>query len=349
MKKSLLILPVAAALLAASAAPARAATPLTAGYLPVTGQAKWFLAKELGFFAEEGIDINLVEFTNSADGLTALRGGKLDVAPFGTTAPLIHISKGADLRIIGGTMGGDVAFVVKKDSPIASLAEFKGKKIATVRLSTGDAVLRGALKRAGIDWRKDTEIFELKGPPAVAEAVKSGQADIGVTWGPHDQRVDEYGLKIIARSKDLQPGHPCCRVIATSEGLAKKEAESKGVWVRFFRAFLKAQKFAFVPENRDKVVDVISKYVKLDKALLEKAYFSDNLEQKTDPNTQGVTEFWNVLLDSGWVEPGPTVPKDIKPFIVPEYYLAALDSLAREQPAEPLWKELQAEFKVRNP
>jgi NitT/TauT family transport system substrate-binding protein len=337
-----------AALASAALTTSHAATKLTAGYLPVTGQAKWFLAKELGFFAEEGIDLELVEFTNSADGLTALRGGKLDVAPFGTTAPLIHISKGADLRIIGGTMGGDVAFVVKKDSPISTLADFKGKKIATVRLSTGDAVLRGALKRAGIDWRKDTEIFELKSPPAIAEAVKTGQADIGVTWGPHDQRVDEYGLKIIAYGQDLQPGHPCCRVLVTSEGLKKKEAESKDVWVRFFRAFLKAQKFAFVPENRQKVVDVISKYIKLDKTLLEKAYFSDNLEQKSDPNTKGVVAFWDVLVDSGWVEPGPAVPKDIKSFIVTEYYLAALASLAKEQPADPLWKTLTTEFATRN-
>jgi NitT/TauT family transport system substrate-binding protein len=337
-----------AALASAAFTASHAATKLTAGYLPVTGQAKWFLAKELGFFAEEGIDLELVEFTNSADGLAALRSGKLDVAPFGTTAPLVHISKGADLRIIGGTMGGDVALVVKQGSPIRKLDQFKGKRIATVRLSTGDAVLRGALKQAGVDWRKDLELIELKSPAAVAEAVKTDKADIGVTWGPHDQRVGEFGLEIIARGGDFQPGHPCCRVIATDEGLKKKLAEDKDIWKHFFRAFLKAQKFAFAPGNREKTIDIISKYVKLDKALLEKAYYSPNLEQKSDPNTQGVIAFWNILNDAGWVEPGPSVPTDIRPFIVPGHYLAALDSLAQEQPAEPLWKELKIEFAARN-
>ncbi len=88
MKSRLLI--VAGMLAAASVAVGQPAkVKLVAGYLPVTGHAKWFLAKELGFFGEEGLDVELVEFANSADGLNALRGGKLDVVPFATTAPLM--------------------------------------------------------------------------------------------------------------------------------------------------------------------------------------------------------------------------------------------------------------------
>jgi len=72
------------------------------GNLLVPGQAKLFVAKELGYFAEEGLDVQLVEFTNSADGLAALRAGKLDFGAFGATAPLFHIAKDADIRIVGG-------------------------------------------------------------------------------------------------------------------------------------------------------------------------------------------------------------------------------------------------------
>ena len=73
---------------------------LKIGYLPVTGHAKFFIAKEEGLFKAEGLDVELVEFANSADGLAALRAGKLDLGAFGTTAPLVHIAKGADIRII---------------------------------------------------------------------------------------------------------------------------------------------------------------------------------------------------------------------------------------------------------
>ncbi len=79
------------------------------GHLPVTGHAKFFIAKEYGLFEKEGIDAELIESINSADGLTALRAGKIDVGAFGATAPLVHIAQGADLRIIAGIMGEDAA------------------------------------------------------------------------------------------------------------------------------------------------------------------------------------------------------------------------------------------------
>jgi NitT/TauT family transport system substrate-binding protein len=332
---------------AAFAAPAEK-VKLTAGKITATSQIKWYVAKDVGFFDDEGLDVTLLEFTNSADGLAALRAGKIDVGPFGSTAPLIHIAKGADIRIIGGTMGGGVSYVVKKDSPISKIEDFRGKKIATVRLSTGDAVLRGALKRAGIDWRKDVDLIELKSPVAVAEAVKTDKVDIGSIWEPHDQRVEEWGLKIIAQGKDWQPGHPCCRVISTVDLIARKEAERPDVWVAFLRAFLKAQRFVENPANHEKVLDILVTHNKLDRKLLENSFFSDNLDIKSDPNIKGVQFVWDTLIDDGFVEPGPSTPKDIKSTIITKYYLAALDSLIKEEPEDKFWQELKAEYPARN-
>jgi NitT/TauT family transport system substrate-binding protein len=339
-----LLLATAFASLTVSAQPPK--IHLDVGHLPATGHTKYFIAKEAGFFDEEGLDVRLVEFTNSADGLAAIRSGKLDIGSFSTTAPLLHIAKGADLRILGGVMGEDAAIAVRQDSPLASLEDLRGKKIATVRLATGDAVLRGALARAGIDLKKDVTIFELKSPPAVLEAIKSGQVDAGVTWGPHDQRAGEYGLKIIARSKTLWPGHPCCRLASLQDTLLKREKDAPGVWVRFLRAFLKAEKFG--RDNHEQTVAYLAKYVKLDKALLEKAYYGGFLDQTTDPNVSGIVEFYAVMRASGQIEDAPTVPADIKPFINTRYYADALDSLIKEQPAEPFWKELKTTFASRN-
>jgi ABC-type nitrate/sulfonate/bicarbonate transport system substrate-binding protein len=88
-----------------------AAETLKVGYLPVTGHAKFFVAKEQGLFAREGLDVELIEFQNSADGLNAVVAGKLDIGAFGTTAPVAHIAKGAKIKIIGGIMGGDAALI----------------------------------------------------------------------------------------------------------------------------------------------------------------------------------------------------------------------------------------------
>ena len=327
-----------------AAGPAFAAEKLRIGYLPVTGHAKFFVAKEQGLFAQEGLDVELVEFVNSADGINALNAGKIDVGAFGTTAPLVHISKGTDLRIIGGIMGEDAAIVTTPDraTVIKSVADLRGKKVATVRLASGDAVLRGALHDAGLDWKKDIQIFELKNPPAVLEAVKSGQVDAGVVWGPHDLRAEDQGLKIVARSRTLQPGHPCCRLTVAAQRL-----KERATWVHLLRAILRAEKFA--REDRPKTVDAIVKYLKLDRTLVEKAYYSGYLEQGTDPNLHGVQKFWRTMKESEFVDASaPGANEAIEKHVELPLYREALDGLARENPKEPYWADLGKKFTERN-
>jgi NitT/TauT family transport system substrate-binding protein len=326
------------------AGPAHAAEKLRIGYLPVTGHAKFFVAKEQGFFAQEGLEVELVEFVNSADGINALNAGKIDVGAFGTTAPLVHISKGTDLRIIGGVMGEDAAIVTTPERAVAikAIADLRGKKVATVRLASGDAVLRGALHDAGLDWKKDVQLFELKNPPAVLEAVKTGQVDAGVIWGPHDLRAEDQGLRIVARSRTLQPGHPCCRLTVAAQRL-----ERRATWVHLLRAVLRAEKFA--REDRAKTVDAIVKYLKLDRTLVEKAYYSGYLEQGTDPNLHGVQRFWRTMKESEFIEASSPGAKDpIEKHVELSIYREALEGLARENPKESYWADLGKKFRERN-
>jgi NitT/TauT family transport system substrate-binding protein len=323
----------AVALLCAGAARAADACliALKVGHLPVTGHAKFFVAKEEGFFQAEGLDVELVEFANSADGLAALRAGKLDLGAFGTTAPLVHISKGADIRIIGGVMGEDAALIATPENAktIKTIPDLKGKKIATVRLATGDAVLRGALDEAGLNWKTDVQIFELKSPPAVLEAVKSGQVDVGVTWGPHDVTAEAQGLKVIIRSRSLQPGHPCCRLTVNAADLQARPE----VWERFIRAFLRAEEFA--DTHHEKTLDDIGKHLKLDRALINKAYYEGFVDQTSDPNVTGIVRFWKTMLKSDFVQSD----KDITQFIDTKVYEKALQQVARENPGSAFWQK----------
>ncbi|MEI7612732.1 MAG: ABC transporter substrate-binding protein [Betaproteobacteria bacterium] len=315
------------------------AESLKVGYLPVTGHAKYFVAQEQGLFKKEGLDVELIEFQNSADGINAIIAGKLDTGSFSTTAPLLFYSKGSEIKIIGGIMGQDAAVVVRPElaGKIRSITDLKGKKVATVRLASGDAVLRGALKDEKIDWKKDLQIFELKNPPAVIEAVKSGQVDAGVVWGPHDLRAEQQGLKIVVRSGDLSPGHPCCRLVVTTAKL-----KDGPVLERFLRALLQAEKFASV--NRKETIDSIAKYIKLDRDLLERGYYSPNLDQSTDPNVKGVQKFWLSMVGSEFIEG----KRALEPIFELSLYKRALESLAKENPKDPFWQVRLKQFNERD-
>lgn len=200
------------------------------GYLATPGHVLYFVAQEKGYFKEEGLDVELFLFTNSGEGTNAIVSGKLDAGAFGTSS-LSFIAKDADLTIFGGqqTEGHGIIARPEKAEQLKSLEDFKGKTIATVRLATGDVVLRGALKEAGIDWQKELTITELDSPAAVLEAVKKGSVDAGVVWTPYIKLAEEQGLKVLIHSKDLLPNHPCCRQTA----LTVKVKENPQIYERF--------------------------------------------------------------------------------------------------------------------
>ena len=157
---------------------------LRVGYIPDPAHGLFFVAREKGYFKEEGVDVELYQFGSASEGMAALKAEKLDVGTFGTTAPLLFISKGSDFTIFGGMMIGGQAIITRPEK-LAELSGkdlkvYKGKKIALVKLSTGDVVFKGALKKAGIDWKKDITFVEFGSAAAVVEAVKKGAVDAGL-------------------------------------------------------------------------------------------------------------------------------------------------------------------------
>jgi len=187
------------------------------GYLASPGHVLYFVAKEKGFFEEDGLDVELFLFTNSGEGLNAISSGNVDVGSFGTAAPLTFISKGTDFVIFGGqqTEGHGIVALPQKAKELTDLNSFKGKTIATVRLATGDVIFRAALSEAGIDWKNELTINELDSPAAVLEAVKKGSVDAGIVWTPFIKLGEKQGLEIVKYSGELVKMHTCCRQVAS--------------------------------------------------------------------------------------------------------------------------------------
>jgi NitT/TauT family transport system substrate-binding protein len=315
---------------------------LNVGIIPVPEHSKLLIARDNGYFAQEGLDVTLVEFANSADGLNALRGGKNDSGSVGTTAPLVHISKGAEnIRIIGGLGGEGSAVVIRSEdaAKIRNIGDLKGLKIGTVRMSSADAIIRAELTKAGVDWAHGgAEIFELKSPAAVLDAVKAGSVDAGLVWAPFDAKGEEYGLKVLVRTGQLVPGHPCCRIAVLSEDLAKRPQ----VWISYLKAILRAERY--LNEHPQESVDLVTADLKIDRKLVDEVITSGNTEFTTDPNTNGVVAFWESMKQSGFVESD----KDIRNYIDAAPYRAALESLLAESPNDPFWKAKLEQFNARD-
>lgn len=310
------------------------------GYLPAVGHVLYFVAKEKGFYDQEGLDVQLFSFTNSGEGLNAIKNGKLDAGSFGTAAPQAFIAKGTPFVDISGMQSEGHAVVAKPENvdQFKTLSGFIGKKVATVRLATGDAVWRSAMTKAGIDWKSQVTIQELDSPTAVLEAVKKGTVDAGLIWTPFGEMAEQQGLKIVTWSSEYMDGHVCCRVVA----MADKLASNQEAYVRFIRANIRA--YDFYLNNQDATVDIVNKYVKLDPGLLKQALYSGHIHSIPDPDKKRFTAFWEAMKTAGYLQSD----LDITKFVNTEIYHEALQQLLTREPANPTYQQLEKDYQIND-
>lgn len=310
---------------------------LKVAYNPGTGNILGFIAIDKGIAEEEGIEIELVPFSNSTDALTALQSNKIDIAvSFGTAAPLTYVTNGADFTVIGGYLSGGMPVYANAEIEYKGLESFVGKKVATPRMYTPDIVWRGAMMEEGYDLEEDVTILEFKKPSEVLEAVKSGNADIGVGTNSTYLQSLESGLKTIAWSNDFwDPVHVCCRPVANID-LVEKNPE---VIKSFLRSYIRAEKI--LNEESEYAVELNMKYLEIDEEDAKTLLLETNQIFETDPKSDGVRYMWDRLIDMEYIEPGDI---DVNNHINIEIYKEALDELTDENQDDEFYQELQEKF-----
>jgi NitT/TauT family transport system substrate-binding protein len=310
------------------------------GYLPAVGDVLFFVAKEKGFFEQEGLDVSLFQFTNSGEGLNAIKSGKLDAGAFGTSGPQTFIAKGTPFVVIGGMQSEGHAIIAKPENAdkFKDVKGFIGSKVATVRLATGDAVWRSALTKEGIDWKSQVTIQEIDSPATVLEAVKKGSADAGLVWVPFSEMAEQQGLKIVGWSSEYMKNHTCCRVVAMQD----KVNASPENYIKFTRALIRA--YDFYTAHQDETVEILSKYVKLDKTLIKKATYSGHIQSIPDPDKKRFTEFWEAMKTAGYVQSD----LDISKFVNTDIYKQALSELRAQNPQNATYIQLEKDYTQNN-
>jgi NitT/TauT family transport system substrate-binding protein len=118
--------------------------------------------------------------------------------------------------------------------------------------------------------------------------------------------------------------------------------KNRATWEKFVRAILQAEKFA--AENKKETIEAIAKYVKIDRQLLWRGYYSQYLDQSSDPDAKGVRHFADVMVSSEFINTRP----DLASAIDVTVYEKVLNDLARENPKDGYWKKLQQDFKRKN-
>ncbi|MBW9056195.1 aliphatic sulfonate ABC transporter substrate-binding protein [Rhizobium mesosinicum] len=154
--------------------------------------------------ADQRITVSWSEFTSGPPLLEALGAGALDFGATGDVPPLFAQAAGRALYYVGVYRGSPAgsAILVRKDSPIKTLEDLKGKKVVFKRGSSAHNVTVKALRKAGLK-PDDVQQVDLA-PPDAAAAFKNGSIDAWSIWDPY--------LAIAEADPDT-------RVLTTAEGI----------------------------------------------------------------------------------------------------------------------------------
>ena len=144
--------------------------------------------------------VNWSDFTSGPPMLEAMASGSVDIGGVGDAPPVFAASGGEAVEIVGAreTPDGDQdAVVVPKNSPITSIQQLKGKKIAYGSGSSGNYNLLTVLTKAGLTT-KDVSLVNLQPAEALA-AFTSGSVDAWDIWPPYVQQVvAQNGARVLA-------------------------------------------------------------------------------------------------------------------------------------------------------
>lgn len=134
--------------------------------------------------APPGVQVTWTEFTAGPVQLEALNVGSIDFGDVGEAPPIFALAAGAPLTYAAATVPRPEleAVIVPKDSPIRTVADLKGKRVAFNKGSNVQYFLVKLLERHGLKYSDAQTIF--LSPPDARAAFERGSVDAWLIWDP---------------------------------------------------------------------------------------------------------------------------------------------------------------------
>jgi ABC-type nitrate/sulfonate/bicarbonate transport system substrate-binding protein len=212
-----------------------------------------YAATDKGFFAQEGIEGDVVLIGSTDTLIQALIAGHVQVAIVDPSAAINAVERGAALKIIGGTVP-IAAYTLVGCPKYRSIKDLKGTTIGVVSLVSGSTIfLREMLKAEGLELNRDYAIIQ-NGPTTQRLAsLKACNTSATMILGGDLPRSRELGFPEIARLHDYIPNLQFHSLIVDG-----RWAETHNqLTVRYLKAMVRAMQWAHA--NHEQAADLVTK------------------------------------------------------------------------------------------
>ncbi|MDM7951173.1 CmpA/NrtA family ABC transporter substrate-binding protein [Hydrogenophaga sp.] len=235
-------------------------TNLKIGFIPITCATPLIMAKPLGFYEKQGLNVDVIKTAGWALIRDKMINKEYDATHFLSPMPLA-ISMGAGSNAVPMNVAtiqntnGQAITLHNKHKDKRDPKQWKGFKFGVpFEYSMHNFLLRYYLAEAGINPDTDVQIRVVP-PPEMVANLRAGNIDGYLGPDPFNQRAvfDEIGFLHVL-TKDLWNGHPCCAFGTSTEFIQ----QNPNTFAALYRAVLTAAAMARQPKNRELIAKVIS-------------------------------------------------------------------------------------------
>lgn len=257
--------------LALFAAPSvKAAETITTGMIGAANAVgwPWYIGIQKGFFADAGINLDIIYVPTASGLVQQLSAGSLDiVADVGVVEPIHAVEKGAPvglLRIVGQVS----AYEMMAKPTIATVKDLKGKTICIGGLVDINRVYLERIMQANGLKDGDYDITVVGNTAGRFAALKSGAADATLLAPPVSFFAEDAGFHSVGLIMDYAPDLPFS---GTDVSLAYAAAH-RDTLVKLLAVIDKSVAWFDDPANRAEAVDIMVKEMKSARAPVERSY-----------------------------------------------------------------------------
>jgi NitT/TauT family transport system substrate-binding protein len=229
----------------------------TAGIVQTPAQSMYTsLPLVLGYWEDEGLDLEQLDFEGASAAAQALDAGQVDIAMF-STPPLFNIAARDDRSDLIGVFTNITrpfsAPAVPEDSDIETPADFEGKTIGVASLEHSQVpIVKAMCEEAGCDPESLTFVPVGQGAESVA-ALEAGRIDVLGLFDAAHATVENLGIELRTIESELLDPENVGFASTLNVRTADLEDETmREAFVRVCRAHAKA--LAFADENPEAAV-----------------------------------------------------------------------------------------------
>jgi NitT/TauT family transport system substrate-binding protein len=232
---------------AAQPAPPRKVSFAIAVAVPDQGQPWVFVPQGAGYFAEEGLEVEVLPNDGGGAALKQVATGNADFSVGSAENTLNAVAEGMRLRAFTTVITRSIYDgIVLPDSPVQNYAALRGKQVGVSAFTSGAyPMAQAALSENGIDPKKDVEFVTIgSGGPAL-DALKTNKVDAVVTTDTQIAIFETLGVKARRLPRPAAGQVPGDQLLTRQEILQR----DPDLVARFGRAVLKGIIFAQANPN----------------------------------------------------------------------------------------------------